>query len=173
MKKWSPLAFGPFSAREKAFFMPDDAFLIAWAPGLRWIFSSQCAATSRQNKEKHDPKTSSKIVMDSDGIERCLTRIAYEILEKNKGMDDLVLVGIRTGGIYLAERLQKRFPPLKTKQSLWAFWTLRFYRDASPNPRKKAPLGKTNIPFDLTDKKSFFWTTSFLPDEPSVPRWTR
>jgi pyrimidine operon attenuation protein/uracil phosphoribosyltransferase len=38
-----------------------------------------------------------KTVMDKDGIDRCLTRIAYEILEKNKGMENLVLVGIRTG----------------------------------------------------------------------------
>ena len=49
-----------------------------------------------------------KIVMDKDGIDRCLTRIAYEILEKNKGMQNLVLVGIRTGGVYLAQRLQKK-----------------------------------------------------------------
>ena len=62
-----------------------------------------------------------KIVMDSDGIERCLTRIAYEILEKNKGMDNLVLVGIRTGGIYLAKRLQKRISTLKTKKFPWEF----------------------------------------------------
>ena len=49
-----------------------------------------------------------KIVMDNDGIDRCVTRIAYEILEKNKGKENLVLVGIRTGGVYLAERLQKK-----------------------------------------------------------------
>ena len=58
-------------------------------------------------------KKSPKIVMDSNGIERCLTRIAYEILEKNKGMDNLVLVGIRTGGIYLAERLQKKISAIE------------------------------------------------------------
>ena len=51
-------------------------------------------------------KKTLKIVMDSDGIERCLTRIAYEILEKTKGMDELVIVGIRPGGVYLAQWLQ-------------------------------------------------------------------
>ncbi|MCX5841488.1 MAG: bifunctional pyr operon transcriptional regulator/uracil phosphoribosyltransferase, partial [Deltaproteobacteria bacterium] len=39
-----------------------------------------------------------KIVMDAEGIDRSLTRIAYEILEKNKGVEDIVLVGIQTGG---------------------------------------------------------------------------
>ena len=61
-------------------------------------------------------KKSPKIVMDSNGIERCLTRIAYEILEKNKGMDNLVLVGIRTGGIYLAERLQKKISAIEGRE---------------------------------------------------------
>ena len=65
--------------------------------------------TSLSFQEGNMPeKKSPKVVMDSDGIERCLTRIAYEILEKNKGVHNLVLVGIRTGGIYLAERLQKK-----------------------------------------------------------------
>ena len=49
-----------------------------------------------------------KVVMDAEGIDRSLTRIAYEILEKNKGGEELVLVGIRTGGVFLAERLQQQ-----------------------------------------------------------------
>ncbi|HOT49227.1 MAG TPA: bifunctional pyr operon transcriptional regulator/uracil phosphoribosyltransferase, partial [Syntrophales bacterium] len=49
-----------------------------------------------------------KVVMDSEGIERSLTRVAYQILERNKGVEDLVLVGIQKGGILLAERLGKK-----------------------------------------------------------------
>jgi len=94
-----------------------------------------------------------KIVMDSDGIERCLTRIAYEILEKNKGMDNLVLVGIRTGGIYLAERLQKKISAIENKKIPLGILDITLYRDDIAKSSKKAPLGKTNIPFDLTDKK--------------------
>ncbi|PKN20354.1 MAG: bifunctional pyr operon transcriptional regulator/uracil phosphoribosyltransferase PyrR [Deltaproteobacteria bacterium HGW-Deltaproteobacteria-6] len=98
-------------------------------------------------------KTSTKIVMDSDGIERCLTRIAYEILEKNKGMDDLVLVGIRTGGIYLAERLQKKISAIEDREIPLGILDITLYRDDITKSKKKAPLGKTKIPFDLTDKK--------------------
>ena len=49
-----------------------------------------------------------KVVMDADGIDRSLTRIAYEILEKNKGIEDMVLVGIQTGGVFLAGRLKQK-----------------------------------------------------------------
>ncbi|WP_442603795.1 bifunctional pyr operon transcriptional regulator/uracil phosphoribosyltransferase PyrR [Paenibacillus sp. KN14-4R] len=45
------------------------------------------------------------LLMDQMGIRRALTRIAHEILEKNKGVDDCILIGIRTRGIYLAQRV--------------------------------------------------------------------
>jgi pyrimidine operon attenuation protein/uracil phosphoribosyltransferase len=94
-----------------------------------------------------------KVVMDSDVIERCLTRIAYEILEKNKGMDNLVLVGIRTGGIFLAERLQKKISAIEGRKVPLGILDITLYRDDIAKTKNKAPLGKTNIPFDLTDKK--------------------
>ena len=49
-----------------------------------------------------------KQVLDEGGIERALARIAHEILERNQGTANLVLVGIRTRGVFLAERLQKK-----------------------------------------------------------------
>jgi pyrimidine operon attenuation protein/uracil phosphoribosyltransferase len=94
-----------------------------------------------------------KIVMDSDGIDRCLTRIAYEILEKNKGKDDLVLVGIRTGGVYLAERLQKKISGIETGKIPLGILDITLYRDDISTSNKKPRLGKTKIPFSLDDKK--------------------
>ena len=49
--------------------------------------------------------TEPKIILDQDGIRRALTRIAFEIVEKNKGVDNLLLAGVRTRGIYLAQRI--------------------------------------------------------------------
>lgn len=49
-----------------------------------------------------------KTIMDEAAIRRALTRIAYEILERNKGVDDLVVVGIKTRGVFLAKRLVER-----------------------------------------------------------------
>jgi pyrimidine operon attenuation protein/uracil phosphoribosyltransferase len=45
------------------------------------------------------------VIMDEIGIRRALTRIAHEILEKNKGIDDVILAGIRTRGVFLAKRI--------------------------------------------------------------------
>ena len=94
-----------------------------------------------------------KIVMDKDGIDRCLTRISYEILEKNKGMENLVLVGIRTGGVYLAQRLQKKISAIENKEIPLGILDITLYRDDISSSSKKPTLGKTKIPFDLDDKK--------------------
>jgi pyrimidine operon attenuation protein / uracil phosphoribosyltransferase len=94
-----------------------------------------------------------KIVMDSDGIDRCLTRISYEILEKNRGMENLALVGIRTGGVYLAERLQKKLSAIEGKEIPLGILDITLYRDDISSSNKKSPLGKTKILFDLSDKK--------------------
>ncbi|MEV2351788.1 bifunctional pyr operon transcriptional regulator/uracil phosphoribosyltransferase PyrR [Paenibacillus larvae] len=52
-------------------------------------------------------------IMDEMGIRRALTRIAHEILEKNKGVEDCIIIGIRTRGIYLAERVALRIQEIE------------------------------------------------------------
>ena len=47
--------------------------------------------------------TDKTIIMDSEGIRRALTRISHEIVERNKGVDNIVIVGIRTRGVPIAE----------------------------------------------------------------------
>jgi pyrimidine operon attenuation protein/uracil phosphoribosyltransferase len=94
-----------------------------------------------------------KTVMDKDGIDRCLIRIAYEILEKNKGKENLVLVGIRTGGVYLAERLQKKISGIETGKIPLGILDITLYRDDISTSNKKPRLGKTKIPFSLDEKK--------------------
>src|SRR4030065_1986504 len=98
-------------------------------------------------------QNNSKTVMDKDVIDRCLTRIAYEILEKNKGINDLVLVGIRTGGVYLAERLQKKISAIEGGKIPLGILDITLYRDDISTAKRKPRLGKTKIPFSLDDKK--------------------
>ncbi|HPD57111.1 MAG TPA: bifunctional pyr operon transcriptional regulator/uracil phosphoribosyltransferase PyrR [Smithellaceae bacterium] len=93
-----------------------------------------------------------KTVMDKEGIERCLTRIAYEILEKNKGIENLVLVGIRTGGVHLAERLQKKISAIEGGKIPLGILDITLYRDDLSSAKKKPRLGKTKIPFSLDNK---------------------
>ena len=59
---------------------------------------------------------SERIIMDEAAVQRTVTRIAHEILEYNKGTDNLVLLGIKTRGEFLAQRIQERI--LKIEQQL-------------------------------------------------------
>lgn len=54
-----------------------------------------------------------KQIVDAAGVQRSLTRISYEIIERNHGLDNLVCVGIKTRGVYLAERIAKRMNQLE------------------------------------------------------------
>jgi pyrimidine operon attenuation protein/uracil phosphoribosyltransferase len=94
-----------------------------------------------------------KVVMDKEVIDRCLTRIAYEILEKNKGVGNLALVGIRTGGDYLAERLKKKIFDIEGEEVPLGVLDITLYRDDISISKTKPHLGKTKILFSLDDKK--------------------
>ncbi|MCX7634460.1 MAG: bifunctional pyr operon transcriptional regulator/uracil phosphoribosyltransferase PyrR [Syntrophales bacterium] len=95
-----------------------------------------------------------RVVMDAEGIDRSLTRITYEILEKNKGIEDLVLVGIRTGGIYLAARLQKKIATIEGREPPLGILDITLYRDDLLTSNRKPRLGKTDIPFSLDGMKT-------------------
>ncbi|MGV8081625.1 MAG: bifunctional pyr operon transcriptional regulator/uracil phosphoribosyltransferase PyrR [Syntrophales bacterium] len=94
-----------------------------------------------------------KVVMDVEGIDRSLTRIGYEILERNKGIEDLALIGIRTGGIYLAQRLQIKIEQIEKARVPMGIVDITLYRDDIQTSKRKPPLGKTDIPFSLDDRK--------------------
>jgi len=94
-----------------------------------------------------------KIVMDAEGIDRSLTRITYEILEKNKGVEDLCIVGIRTGGVFLAERLQKKISKIEGIDVPIGILDITLYRDDLRMSDRQPRLGKTDIPFSLDNKK--------------------
>ncbi|MEI8172124.1 MAG: bifunctional pyr operon transcriptional regulator/uracil phosphoribosyltransferase PyrR [Deltaproteobacteria bacterium] len=94
-----------------------------------------------------------KIVMDAEGIDRSLARVAYEILEKNKGVDDLCIVGIRTGGVYLADRLKEKISRIEGIDVPIGILDITLYRDDLRMSNRKPRLGKTDIPFSLDNKK--------------------
>jgi len=94
-----------------------------------------------------------RMVMDAEGIDRALTRIAYEMLERNKGVEGMVLVGIRTGGIFLAQRLQKKIADIEDADVPLGILDITLYRDDLHSSHKKPQLGKTDIPFSLDEKK--------------------
>jgi pyrimidine operon attenuation protein/uracil phosphoribosyltransferase len=94
-----------------------------------------------------------KIVMDAEALDRSLTRIAYEILERNKGSKELCLVGIRTGGVFLAERLRKKISRIEGADVPVGILDITLYRDDLRITDRKPKLGRTDIPFSLDNKK--------------------
>jgi pyrimidine operon attenuation protein/uracil phosphoribosyltransferase len=97
--------------------------------------------------------TKKKVVMDAEGIERSLTRISYEILEENKGIQDLVVIGIREGGVCLAKRIGKKIANIEKTEVPLGILDITLYRDDVLSTAKKPKLGKTDIPFSLDNKK--------------------
>jgi len=94
-----------------------------------------------------------KIVMNVEEIERSLTRIAYEILEKNRGAESLILIGIRTGGVFLASRLRDRISAIEKREIPFGILDVTFYRDDVATLHKKPKPGRTDIPFSIDQKK--------------------
>lgn len=95
------------------------------------------------------------IVLDEQAIRRALTRIAHEIIEKNKGIEGCVLVGIRTRGIYLARRLAERIEAIEGASIPVGELDITLYRDdLSKVTEDEEPLVKgSEIPVDIANQK--------------------
>jgi pyrimidine operon attenuation protein/uracil phosphoribosyltransferase len=95
----------------------------------------------------------STIILDEVGVKRALTRIAHEILEKNKGISDLVLVGIWTGGVYLAQEISCRLEEIEGEKIPTGALDITLYRDDIKGDAGRQQAGKTDIPFSVEGKK--------------------
>ena len=93
------------------------------------------------------------VILDGQGAKRALTRIAHEILERNKGVGDLVLVGIRTGGAFLAAELAAKLEEIEGAIVSVGEVDITLYRDDIKGHSGHLPVGKTDIPFSLEGKK--------------------
>ena len=94
------------------------------------------------------------IVLDEQAIRRALTRIAHEIIEKNKGIDHLLLVGIRTRGIFIANRLAERILQIEGRNVPVGEIDITLYRDdLSKITVDQEPLVKgSHIEKDINDQ---------------------
>jgi len=92
-----------------------------------------------------------KLIMDASEMGRALTRIAHEILERNKGVKELALVGIRTGGVHLAHRLAKRIQDIEGGPVPIGELDITLYRDDLALRKDQPILRKTSIPFNISD----------------------
>ncbi|CAM3411780.1 bifunctional pyr operon transcriptional regulator/uracil phosphoribosyltransferase PyrR [Cytobacillus oceanisediminis] len=95
------------------------------------------------------------IVLDEQAIRRALTRIAHEIIEKNKGIENCILIGIRTRGIYLANRLAERIEQIEGAKIAVGELDITLYRDdLTKKTENQEPLVKgSDIQKDINDQK--------------------
>ncbi len=93
------------------------------------------------------------VILDVTGVRRALTRIAHEVLEKNKGVENLVLAGIRTGGVYLAKELAARLEEIEGVRPPVGEVDITLYRDDIKGQTAHLPVGKTDIPFSVEGKR--------------------
>jgi pyrimidine operon attenuation protein/uracil phosphoribosyltransferase len=91
-------------------------------------------------------------ILDQEGLNRSLIRIAHEILEKNKGTENLCLVGIRNRGAYLARRLSDCIEKIDQATIPVGILDITLYRDDLTLIAASPVVHKTEIDFDITEK---------------------
>jgi len=92
-------------------------------------------------------------ILDHEAIQRALMRIAHEIVEKNKGVEGLCLVGIRTRGVVLADRLQQLIKQIEGIEIPLGILDITLYRDDLTLIDTQPQVRETLITFDISDKK--------------------
>ena len=92
------------------------------------------------------------VIMDSDAIRRALVRIAHEIIEKNKGVEDVVSVGIRTRGVPLAQRIAAEIGSIENCEMTVGMLDITLYRDDLSTLGYNPVVHGTDINFDLSGK---------------------
>ena len=88
-----------------------------------------------------------KEIIDEVTMKRAVTRITYEIIERNKNLDNIVLAGIKTRGVYLARRIQERLQQLEGLEIPLGQLDIKPFRDDM-----KVEEDTTEMPVDITDK---------------------
>lgn len=101
-----------------------------------------------QIKSRHE-----SVIMDRHEMTRALTRITHEILERNKGCHDVGLVGIRTRGVYLAQRLKQLVSQIERTDVVLGELDITLYRDDLALRKNQPVLKKTDIPFHISGLK--------------------
>ena len=91
-------------------------------------------------------------IMDADGIRRALIRIAHEITEKNRGLENVALVGIRTRGVPLAARIAEEIQKIENAEVPVGSLDITLYRDDLTTMGYNPVIHGTEIDFDVTGK---------------------
>lgn len=102
--------------------------------------------------DKQNQQHVKALEIDSSGIQRTITRLAYEIIERNRGAENVVVVGVRTRGVYIANRLVDRIREIEKKSVPVGILDVTLYRDDFRKRMKQPRVQVSDIPFDIDDK---------------------
>jgi pyrimidine operon attenuation protein/uracil phosphoribosyltransferase len=94
-----------------------------------------------------------RVIMDAQAIERALTRVAHEVLERNKGTEGLALIGIRSRGVHIAQRLREKIREIEAVDVPSGIIDITLYRDDLSRSRQQPEVRGTQIPFAVDDKQ--------------------
>jgi pyrimidine operon attenuation protein/uracil phosphoribosyltransferase len=97
------------------------------------------------------PEAGEKKLLGADDIRRAVARLAHEVVERNQGVESIVLVGLRTRGFPLARRLQQRILEFEGVEVPLGELDITLYRD-DVHQRAPRPLSPTSMPVDISDK---------------------
>ena len=95
------------------------------------------------------------VLLDGPSMNRAITRIAHEIIERNKGIDEVILVGIKTRGAYLAKRLADRIEAIEGKAIRTGELDITLYRDdlSTKQVDDQAQVQQVDIEYQVSDQK--------------------
>lgn len=93
------------------------------------------------------------VILSAEDTRRALTRIAHEIIERNKGAENLAIIGIHTRGIPLAERLAVKLGELEGVEVPRGMLDITLYRDDLSEVAQQPIIRETQVPFDLRDRR--------------------
>ncbi len=98
-------------------------------------------------------KLGKKVILDAKGMDRVLSRVTHEILEKNRGAEDIALVGICTGGVPLSKKIQEKIRAIEGVEVPAGYVDITLYRDDLSRAGYQPRLKRTEIPFSIDEKK--------------------
>ena len=97
--------------------------------------------------------TPTATILTADEVRRALTRLAHEIIERNKGAENLALIGVHTRGIPLAGRLAEKLSELEGVQVPSGMLDITLYRDDLSEVAHQPIIRETNVPFDIAHRR--------------------
>ena len=93
------------------------------------------------------------VILDENTMSRAIVRIAHQIIEKNEGVDNICIVGIKTRGVPLANKLAKAIEAIEGKSVDTGILDITLYRDDITPAENDPVLNHTDIKFDINNKK--------------------